>query len=129
MVGKQVRHLEQPLGSPLVNRSTRRQGVTELGRNYVEHCRDVWPPRYSDKCWGKWVRPVSRGEFASAHRQPSASHYDELCTQPIVDAAAMADAQAEFLLALGIRKIDLFGLSKLPACRGANANIEQVVRG
>src|ERR1700692_2993610 len=30
---------------------------------------------------------------------------------PIVDAAAMADAQAEFLLALGIRKIDLFGSS------------------
>ena len=30
---------------------------------------------------------------------------------PIVDAAAMADAQAEFLLALGIRKIELFGSS------------------
>ncbi|MEA2912219.1 MAG: hypothetical protein QOJ15_4300 [Bradyrhizobium sp.] len=43
MVGKQVRHLEHPLGSLLVNRSTRRQGVTALGRNYVEHCRDVRP--------------------------------------------------------------------------------------
>ena len=30
---------------------------------------------------------------------------------PIVDAAAMADAQAEFLLALRIREIDLFGSS------------------
>src|ERR1700680_2123975 len=30
---------------------------------------------------------------------------------PIVDAAAMADAQAEFLLALAIQKIDLFGSS------------------
>src|ERR1700674_266320 len=30
---------------------------------------------------------------------------------PIVDAAAMADAQAEFLLALRIQKIDLFGSS------------------
>src|ERR1700730_14416616 len=30
---------------------------------------------------------------------------------PIVDAAAMADAQAEFLLALAILKLDLFGSS------------------
>jgi DNA-binding transcriptional LysR family regulator len=41
MVGKHIRHLEQRLGSLLVNRSTRRQSLTELGRNYVEHCRRV----------------------------------------------------------------------------------------
>jgi hypothetical protein len=32
---------------------------------------------------------------------------------PIVDAAAMADAQPEFLLALRIQKIDLFGVRSL----------------
>jgi len=41
MVGKHMRHLEQRLGSLLVNRSTRRQSLTELGRNYVDHCRHV----------------------------------------------------------------------------------------
>jgi DNA-binding transcriptional LysR family regulator len=41
MVGKHMRHLEQRLGSLLVNRSTRRQNLTELGRNYVDHCRHV----------------------------------------------------------------------------------------
>jgi DNA-binding transcriptional LysR family regulator len=41
MVGKHIRHLEQRLGSLLVNRSTRRQSLTELGRNYVEHCRRI----------------------------------------------------------------------------------------
>jgi len=41
MIGKHIRHLEQRLGSLLINRSTRRQSLTELGRNYVEHCRHV----------------------------------------------------------------------------------------
>src|ERR1700682_1162909 len=41
MVGKHIRYLEQRLGSSLINRSTRRQSLTELGRNYVDHCRHV----------------------------------------------------------------------------------------
>ena len=35
MVGKHIRHLEQRLGSLLVNRSTRRQSLTELGRKQL----------------------------------------------------------------------------------------------
>src|SRR6266404_4003009 len=41
MIGKHIRYLEQRLGSSLINRSTRRQSLTELGRNYVDHCRHV----------------------------------------------------------------------------------------
>ncbi len=41
MIGKHMRHLEQRLGALLINRSTRRQSLTELGRNYVDHCRHV----------------------------------------------------------------------------------------
>lgn len=39
MVGKHMHHLETRLGSLLINRSTRRQNLTELGRNYLDHCR------------------------------------------------------------------------------------------
>jgi DNA-binding transcriptional LysR family regulator len=39
MIGKHMRHLEERLGSLLINRSTRRQSLTELGRNYLDHCR------------------------------------------------------------------------------------------
>jgi DNA-binding transcriptional LysR family regulator len=39
MIGKHMRHLEERLGSRLINRSTRRQSLTELGRNYLDHCR------------------------------------------------------------------------------------------
>ena len=41
MVGNHVRFLEERLGTPLLNRSTRRQSVTEFGRSYYERCRSI----------------------------------------------------------------------------------------
>jgi DNA-binding transcriptional LysR family regulator len=41
MIGKHIRFLEERLGSQLINRSTRRQSLTELGRNYLDHCRHL----------------------------------------------------------------------------------------
>lgn len=41
MVGKHVRALEQRLGAQLLNRTTRRQSLTEFGRAYYERCRVV----------------------------------------------------------------------------------------
>ena len=36
-----IRFLEERLGSQLINRSTRRQNLTELGRDYLDHCRHL----------------------------------------------------------------------------------------
>lgn len=41
MVGKHVRALEERLGGRLLNRTTRSQSLTELGRTYYERCRQV----------------------------------------------------------------------------------------
>jgi DNA-binding transcriptional LysR family regulator len=41
MVGKHVRFLEERLGVRLINRTTRRQSVTDFGRAYYERCRVV----------------------------------------------------------------------------------------
>ncbi|MBX9632452.1 MAG: LysR family transcriptional regulator [Burkholderiales bacterium] len=41
MVGKHVRSLEERLGGRLLNRTTRRQSLTELGRTYYERCRQL----------------------------------------------------------------------------------------
>ncbi|WP_265517431.1 LysR family transcriptional regulator [Nitratireductor luteus] len=41
MVGKHVRYLEERLGVRLINRTTRRQSITEFGRAYYERCRIV----------------------------------------------------------------------------------------
>ena len=41
MVGKHVRFLEERLGARLINRTTRRQSLTNLGQAYYERCRLV----------------------------------------------------------------------------------------
>ncbi len=41
MVGKHVRFLEQRLGATLINRTTRRQSLTEFGSAYYDRCRIV----------------------------------------------------------------------------------------
>lgn len=41
MVGKHVRFLEDRLGARLLNRTTRRQSVTDFGRAYYDRCRVV----------------------------------------------------------------------------------------
>lgn len=41
MVGKHVRFLEQRLRVQLINRTTRRQTLTEFGRTYYERCRSI----------------------------------------------------------------------------------------
>ena len=41
MIGNHIRFLEQRLGEPLLNRSTRRQVLTDFGRDYYERCRHI----------------------------------------------------------------------------------------
>lgn len=41
MVGKHIRQLEERLGARLLTRTTRRQSLTEIGRQYGEQCRQI----------------------------------------------------------------------------------------
>ena len=41
MIGNHIRFLERRLGEPLLNRSTRRQILTDFGRDYYQRCRHI----------------------------------------------------------------------------------------
>lgn len=41
MAGKHIRQLEERLGARLLTRTTRRQSLTEMGRVYLEQCRQI----------------------------------------------------------------------------------------
>lgn len=41
MVGQQIAALEDRLGTRILNRTTRRQSLTDFGSTYVEQCRDI----------------------------------------------------------------------------------------
>ncbi len=61
MVGNHVRFLEARLGTLLLNRTTRRQGVTEFGRSYYERCRAILAEIEAAETAAEAVQAVPRG--------------------------------------------------------------------
>src|SRR4051812_26275741 len=57
MVAKHVSYLEARLGTRLLNRTTRRQSVTEIGRTYYERCKLV----LADADWADAVAEQAKG--------------------------------------------------------------------
>lgn len=61
MVGNHVRFLEARLGAQLLNRTTRRHGLTELGRGYFERCRSILAEIDAAEASAAEARAVPRG--------------------------------------------------------------------
>src|SRR6266480_25576 len=66
MIGKHMRYLEERLGSLLINRSTRRQSLTELGRNYLDHCRHLLEEAEAGDALGEETLRAPRGKLRVA---------------------------------------------------------------
>src|SRR5260221_157862 len=70
MVGKHVRALEERVGARLLNRTTRRQSLTEFGAAFYERCTPVVPADLArHECLGfaYWARPpVDEWQFTGA---------------------------------------------------------------
>lgn len=63
MVGHHVRALEARLGGRLLNRTTRRQSLTELGAEYYERCRRILTDVRDAESLGVELRDEARGRL------------------------------------------------------------------
>lgn len=61
MVGKHISELEQRLGARLLNRTTRRQSLTEIGEQYCEQCRQILAHVHSAESGALAMRSSARG--------------------------------------------------------------------
>ncbi|WP_349956523.1 LysR family transcriptional regulator [Rhizobium sp. ZPR3] len=63
LVGKHVQFLEQHLGIRLINRTTRRQHLTEVGSQFYERCRNILAEVESAEALAAETRVVPRGKL------------------------------------------------------------------
>lgn len=63
LVGKQVRGLEQHLGVRLLNRTTRRQSLTEIGRVFYERARNILADVEAAEALAAETRATPRGKL------------------------------------------------------------------
>ena len=66
MVGHHIRALETRLGGRLLNRTTRRQSLTELGAEYYERCRRILTDVRDAEALGVDLRDEARGRLRVA---------------------------------------------------------------
>ncbi|MBB6301325.1 DNA-binding transcriptional LysR family regulator [Rhizobium leucaenae] len=103
MVGKHVRALEERLGARLLNRTTRRQNLTELGRAYYDRCRAVLAEaEASDALAADQLRePMGR------LRVTMPVHFGRRCVAPILLRLAARHPRLELDLSFNDRFADL----------------------
>ena len=83
MVGKHVRFLEERVGAKLLNRTTRQQSLTEVGRIYYERCKRLLADAEAADACANEMRAAPRGllkihapvSFGSQRLSPALTHY------------------------------------------------------
>jgi DNA-binding transcriptional LysR family regulator len=103
MVGKHVRFLEERLGVRLINRTTRRQSLTDFGRAYYERCRIVLAEAQAADALAADQLSQPRGKL----RVTMPAHFGRHCVAPILLALARNYPTLELDLSLSDRFADL----------------------
>lgn len=93
MAGKHLRALEERLGARLLNRTTRRQSLTELGREFYERCKQILSEVEEAEESADLARAVPRGvlrisapvSFGTQRLAPALADYLEANRQVDVD--------------------------------------------
>lgn len=103
MVGKHVRQLEQQLGITLLNRSTRRQSLTEVGQHYYARCKIVLAEVDAADAIARESRNLAQG-----HLRISASiNYGTHCVVPVLAGYRARHPQVTLGLELSDSVVDL----------------------
>ena len=103
MVGKHVRFLEERLGMRLINRTTRRQSLTDFGRAYYERCRIVLAEAEAADALAADQLAEPRGKL----RVTMPAHFGRHCVTPILLELARRHPTLELDLSLSDRFADL----------------------
>lgn len=103
MVGKHVRQLEERLGARLLNRTTRRQSLTDLGRAYYERCRVVLAEAEAADALAADHASEPRGRL----RVTMPTHFGRYCVLPILMELQRQHPALELELSFGDRFADL----------------------
>jgi DNA-binding transcriptional LysR family regulator len=103
MVGKHVRFLEERLGVRLINRTTRRQSLTDFGRAYYERCRLVLAEAEAADALAADQLSEPRGKL----RVAMPVHFGRRCVTPILLQLARQHPMLELDLSFSDRIADL----------------------
>lgn len=103
MVGKHVRFLEDRLGVRLINRTTRRQSLTEFGRAYYERCRVV----LSEVEAAETLAADQLSEPCGKLRVTMPVHFGRRCVAPVLLDIAQQYPRLELDLSFNDRVVDL----------------------
>ncbi|MER9936308.1 LysR family transcriptional regulator [Mesorhizobium sp. M0088] len=103
MVGKHVRSLEERLGVRLLNRTTRRQNLTDFGRAYYERCRVVLAEADAADALAADQFSEPRGKL----RVTMPAHFGRHCVTPVLLKLARQYPMLELDLSLSDRFADL----------------------
>ncbi|RUY91148.1 MULTISPECIES: LysR family transcriptional regulator [unclassified Mesorhizobium] len=103
MVGKHVRFIEERLGVRLLNRTTRRQSLTDFGRAYYERCRVVLAEAEAADALAAEQFSEPRGKL----RVTMPAHFGRHCVTPVLLKLARQYPMLELDLSLTDRFADL----------------------
>lgn len=103
MVAKHVTWLESRLGARLLNRTTRRQRLTDIGRAYHERCRIV----LADADWADALADEARGAPRGRLRVNAPVSFGTHTLTPVVARYLRSYPQVEIDLVLNDRYVDL----------------------
>lgn len=103
MVGKHVQFLEERLGARLLNRTTRRQSLTDFGKAYYDRCRLILAEVEAADALAEDHRSEPRGRL----RVTMSVHFGRRCVLPVLMDFVRFHPALELDLSFGDRLVDL----------------------